>query len=202
MSASLLIKQSTGMIYEHLYQSNSTIKLATAKSDPAVLSYTVNHGNSGQVVPILATNFLSSSPDISLPVANRIRINKDGRYRFKASVNVGKVGLTTGAQNLPVTVVVPPPDVATVPASVVFYLNFCDPDTVAPPAIPALLGKRVVSYINGLNFLQQVDLDTVITAFAGDEISLLATCVATDVALYGIAVPLEVPYMTLEVSEL
>jgi hypothetical protein len=197
MSASLLINQSTGMIYENLYQSNSTIKLATAKSDPAVVNFTVNHGNSGVVVPILQANFLSSSPDISLPVADKIRINKNGRYRFKASVNVGKVALTTGAQILPVV----GPE-ATVPASVVFYLNFCDANIPTPPAIPALLGKRVVSYINGLNFLQQVDLDTVITAFAGDEISLLATCITTNVELYGTVAPLETSYMTLEVSEL
>ena len=197
MSASLLINQSSGMIHEHLYQSNSTIKLATAKSDPAVLSLTINHGNAGQVIPILATHFLSSSPDITLPVANTIRINKSGRYRFKASVNVGRVGLTTATQNIPVVGAD-----ATVPASIVFYLNFCDASTVAPPAIPALLGKRVFSYINTLNFLQQVELDTVITAFAGDEISLLATCITTNVALYGIFNPLESSYMTLEVSEL
>lgn len=191
MSASLLINQSSGMIHEHLYQSNSTIKLATAKSDPAVLSLTINHGNAGQVIPILATHFLSSSPDITLPVANTIRINKAGRYRFKASVNVGRVGLTTATQNIPVVGAD-----ATVPASILFYLNFCDASTLA------LLGKRVFSYINTLNFLQQVELDTVITAFAGDEISLLATCITTNVALYGIAVPLESTYMTLEVSEL
>ena len=197
MSASLLINQSSGMIHEHLYQSNSTIKLATAKSDPAVLSLTINQGNAGQVIPILATHFLSSSPDISLPLPNIIRINKAGRYRLKASVNVGRDTLTSNAQNIPVVGAD-----ATVPASILFYLNFCDPSTIAPPAIPASRGKKVYSYINTLNFTTTVELDTVITAFQGDELSLLATAITTGVRLFGVDNPIESPYMTLEVSEL
>ena len=176
MSASLLINQSTGKIYENLYQSPSTRGVATVKNATATVEIPIAHG-APVLLPLESTTFVSNSPDITMAVDNVITINKTGRYRLKATV-------VAGANSASPIATVPlyqagPPITATVPASTACAFYF------APHTVPlTVLGNKAHAFVS-LNIVQQVSVDSVVSLTVGDEISLYGESEVTTVKLWG-----------------
>ena len=189
MSASLLINQSTGKIYENLYQSPLTAPVATVTNDPTVVSLQILAG-AVRTLPLKSNTFVSSDTSvIEMTVDNKFKIKKTGRFRLKASVSVG---LDIANHNA-----FPLAPVNDIPIATAFALNFADATNTA-----LIKGQRSLVYPN-LNLVQQLCIDSVVNVVANDEFSLVAEALTNNKKLWGITTGgAEAHFMYVEISEL